>query len=238
MAAPAEATKGTAGSGRAGDAGFGGVLNRRPGGQMVPAPAALVLASSSTWRQALLAAAGIPALAVAAPIDEESILAADPIELARARAHAKAHAVAQLHPGKWVVGADQVVHLDGESIGKPRDADDWLRRLRRLAGRAHGLCTAVCVIDPAGGAARFEEHSSVRLRADLSDEDLAAYVSWGEAKGCAGGYMVEGRGAWLVEGVDGDWSNVVGLPVFALISHLRGRGWRLAPNGSAAPSEG
>jgi septum formation protein len=199
------------------------------------APAPLVLASASTWRLGLLTAAGIPARAVPAPIDEQAIQRADPVALAQARAMAKALAVAALCPGSWVVGADQVVHLDGASIGKPRDPADWLGRLRALRGRTHALTTAVALVAPDGGVEAFEEHSAVRFRADLSDEDLLAYVSFGEAAGCAGGYMVEGRGAWLVEAVGGDWSNVVGLPVFSLIGRLRARGWRLGADGRAAP---
>lgn len=202
------------------------------------APPPLVLASASAWRLGLLSAAGLDARAVPAPIDEHAIQRADPVELAQARALAKARAVAALCPGSWVVGADQVVHLDGASIGKPRDPIDWLGRLRALRGRPHALTTAVALVDPDGGVEAFEEHSRVRFRDDLSDDDLLAYVTFGEAAGCAGGYMVEGRGAWLIAGVEGDWSNVVGLPVFSLISRLRARGWRLGADGRAAPGEG
>jgi septum formation protein len=77
----------------------------------------------------------------------------------------------------------------------------------------------------------FVEHSRVRLRADLEDAELLAYVRLGEARGCAGGYMVERRGAWLIEDVEGDWQNVIGLPIFPLVTRLRARGWRLGPTG-------
>ena len=198
------------------------------------AGAPLVLASGSQWRRGLLDAAGIPAEALAPDVDEDAIQHADPVELARLRAAAKAEAVAALRPGCWVVGADQVVHLDGVARGKPRDADDWRRGLASLRGRVHQLSTAVTLIGPDGMAEHFVEHSEVRFRSDLSDADLEAYIALGEAKGCAGGYMVEGRGAWLVESVDGDWTNVVGLPIFALIGRLRARGWRLGAGGRAA----
>lgn len=198
------------------------------------AAAPLVLASGSQWRRGLLEAAGIPAEALAPDVDEDAIQHADPVELAGLRAAAKAEAVAGRRPGRWVVGADQVVHLDGVPRGKPADADDWRRGLASLRGRVHQLTTAVCLIDPAGAAEAFAVHSEVRFRSDLSDADLEAYIAHGEAAGCAGGYMVEGRGAWLVEAVNGDWTNVVGLPIFALIGRLRARGWRLGADGRAS----
>ena len=67
----------------------------------------------------------------------------------------------------------------------------------------------------------------VTMRADISDEEIDSYIELGEARGCAGGYMVERRGAWLIESIDGDWLNVVGLPVLHVVSRLRDRGWRL-----------
>ena len=73
----------------------------------------------------------------------------------------------------------------------------------------------------------FHVTTAVRFRADVSDEEIRQYIRHGEASGCAGGYMVERRGAWLVESVDGDWLNVVGLPVLAVVGRLRARGWRM-----------
>ncbi len=154
------------------------------------------------------------------------------MKVARMRALAKARCVAARRPGQLVLGADQVVHLDGEWIGKPTDAEDWLRRLQAFRGRAHLLTTAVALVDDRGEEC-FSVDSVVRFRQDLTDDDLRAYILHGEAAGCAGGYMVEGRGAWLVESIEGDWTNVVGLPVFAVVGRLRNRGWRLASDGLA-----
>jgi len=197
-------------------------------------PHSLVLASTSRWRLGLLEAAGIPCTAVAPEVDEDAIGSAGdgPVRVARDRALAKARAVAALHPGRLVVGADQVVHLDGEWIGKPIDEADWMRRLQAFAGRSHLLTTAVALVDDHGEDC-FAVDSVVRFRSDLTSADLRAYIHHGEASGCAGGYMVEGRGVWLVEAVEGDWTNVVGLPVFALVQRLRDRGWRLSPDGWA-----
>ena len=188
----------------------------------------LVLASTSPWRLQLLRDAGIPCAPADPAVDEEAIEAANPAALAAARARAKADAVAPRFPHALVLGADQVAHLDGVAFGKPRGERDWLARLRSLRGRTHTLTTAFCLVGPGGRQERSVD-SRVRFRADLDDAELEAYVALGEAAGCAGGYMVERRGAWLIERVDGDWTNVVGLPVFAVVAALRERGWRLSP---------
>lgn len=186
----------------------------------------LLLASGSPWRLSLLLDAGIACEAVSPAVDEESIQAPDPRALALARATAKAREVARRSPGALVVGADQVAHLDGEAFGKPRDPEDWLRRLRALRGRAHTLSTGVALVE--GEAEEgFIVDSIVRFRPDLGDDELLAYIRHGEARGCAGGYMVERRGAWLLESIEGDWWNVVGLPLLPLLDRLRARGWRM-----------
>ncbi|MEC7946044.1 MAG: Maf family protein [Myxococcota bacterium] len=190
----------------------------------------VILASSSAWRRGLLASTGLRVRAVAPGVDEASIVDDDPVNLATARAEAKARAVASRHPDATVLGADQVVHLEGRSFGKPADAADHLAMLRRLQGRVHQLTTAVCLID-ARGEESFCVHSHVRVRGDADAAELAAYVASGEAAGCAGGYMVERRGAWLVQHVSGDWNNVIGLPVAAVLDRLRARGWRLPETG-------
>lgn len=186
----------------------------------------VVLASGSRWRRELLASTGLAVCAVESGVDEAAITADDPVALARSRARAKAERVARAHPDALVIGADQVVHLEGCAYGKPPDPDAHMAMLQSLRGREHTLTTAVCVVAD-GVSETFEEHSRVRVRADVTDSEIGAYVASGEARGCAGGYMVERRGAWLVEHVAGDWNNVIGLPIRALVTHLRARGWQL-----------
>jgi len=186
----------------------------------------VVLASGSAWRRGLLASTGLRVRAVPPGVDEAAITADDPVSLASRRAEAKARAVADAGGGSLVIGADQVVHLAGQSYGKPRDPADHLSMLQSLRGHVHQLTTAVCLLQ-AGDAETFVAHSAVRVRQDATDDELRAYVASGEAAGCAGGYMVEQRGAWLVEHVGGDWNNVIGLPIAALLARLRARGWRL-----------
>jgi 16S rRNA (cytidine1402-2'-O)-methyltransferase len=198
-----------------------------PGGPYGPGAGAptLLLASASPWRLALLREAGIPCDARPPGVDEGAIVGADPVATAILRARAKAEFVARLAPRNWVLGADQVAHLDGEAFGKPTSPDDHRRRLRQLRGRTHRLSTAICLVVDGKPNERVA-HTDLTFRADLSDEELDAYVATGEGSACAGGYRAERLGAQLIERVDGDWSNVIGLPLPDLIGLLRGLGWR------------
>lgn len=185
----------------------------------------IVLASTSPWRAALLRDAGIVAVCEAPGVDERAVVIAEPSALASELARRKAWAVAPRHPDAWVIGADQVV-TDGREIwGKPVDADDHLARLRGMVGMAHQLVTGWCVVGPEGEAGGVVV-TTMRVRADLEDAELRAYVATGEGTGCAGGYAAEGRGAFLFEAIDGEWSNVIGLPMSAVLGELRRRGWR------------
>ena len=187
----------------------------------------LVLASTSKWRRQLLEEAGISAESVDPLVDESEIIGSDAIATAQLRASAKAWAVASDHPEAVVVGADQVIHLDGETIGKPASDELWKLRLQSMRGRTHLLTTAVAMISD-GEVESFEVTTRVRMRADVTDAEIDAYIALGEARGCAGGYMVERRGAWLIESIEGDWLNVIGLPVLHVVTKLRKRGWSLS----------
>ncbi len=182
----------------------------------------VILASSSIHRLQLLLDVGISALTIAPKIDEESILGDNPIDTAKLRARAKTAAVAQSHLDAIVIGADQVCYLGDILMGKPSSNSQWLNRLRLLRGKDHLLSTAVCIAVP-GSSQRVEfvETTTIRFRDTLSDEDLMRYVLMGEARNCAGGYMMEKRGAWLIESIHGDWQNVIGLPIFPLLHQLK-----------------
>lgn len=186
----------------------------------------LILASSSPYRQALLRDVGLNVSAVGARIDEYSIVGQTPIETAQRRAQAKAKAVFENHPDHIVIGADQVCYIDDVVMDKPKSSAEWFSRLQAMRGRSHKLSTAVCLMGR--GATEddsiltaFVETTQVHFRSDLSDTDLQAYVEIGEARNCAGGYMMEQRGAWLIEKIEGDWQNVIGLPIFPLLGHLK-----------------
>jgi septum formation protein len=186
----------------------------------------VVLASGSEWRLRLLHEAGVPCEAVSPGTVEDAVVETDPMKRAVGRATAKALAVASGRPDALVIGADQVVHLDGQLFGKPRDDAHWREMLGALVGKTHSLTTGVALVGEGINEA-FHVTTTVTFRADLTDDELRAYVASGEARSCAGGYMVERRGAWLVARIDGDWNNVIGLPIGAVIARLRAAGWRL-----------
>ncbi len=136
----------------------------------------------------------------------------------------KALAVARLRPGRFVVGADTVVHLDGEVMGKPADEQEAREMLRRLSGREHRVTTAVAVAMAKGGRAEVvaEGHctSLVRFR-ELEDEEIDEYVASGEPMDKAGAYAIQGGAGRFVVSVQGPWDNVVGLPVELVEELLR-----------------
>lgn len=190
----------------------------------------LILASTSPYRRRMLVDAGITVRTESPGVDERAVQGSDPVELARELARRKARAVAERNPGAWVLGADQVVHdpdRAGDPYGKPADPEDHLRTLRAMVGRRHALVTGYAVIGP-GVEVVGHEITMMYVRADLQDDELVAYVATGEGSGCAGGYAVEGRGVFLFDRIDGDWFNVIGLPLLRVMDVLRAHGWRSA----------
>jgi septum formation protein len=185
----------------------------------------LVLASTSPWRRALLEQAGVPCRGEAPEVDERSVLVTDPTELACELAVRKARSVSHRFPDALVLGADQIVHVGERIFHKPVDPAEHLGALRFLRARRHRLVTGVALLGR-GLRVVFHEETWLTFRADLADEELRAYVASGEGAGCAGGYEIERRGSQLVERVEGDWFNVVGLPVLRVITELRRLGWR------------
>ncbi len=185
----------------------------------------LILASGSQWRAKMLRDAGVRVRCIESLVDESVVQAMDPVVLATTLARAKADVVHQANSSSWVLGADQVVFFEGEVFGKPTDPADHLRRLRSMRGCTHQLVTAFVLLGPNGQVSEGHERTDLTVRADLSDAELRAYVQTGEGSGCAGGYAVEGHGAWLFESINGDWNNVIGLPLFRVLTVLRQYGW-------------
>lgn len=189
----------------------------------------LVLASTSPYRRAMFEACGLPVEAVGSGVDEDALVEPDPRERALELARRKADAVALRMPGRWVLGADQVAYDDRESFGKPRDPEDHLRRLMSLRGKEHHLVVGWVLVGPEGQRIERTTTTALRVRDDLTDAELSAYVACGEGSDCAGGYAIEGRGLWLFAEVDGDWLNILGLPMMEVLGVLREHGWRMQP---------
>jgi septum formation protein len=180
----------------------------------------LVLASRSPQRKELLRALGIPFRVVVSAHDE-GVHDDDPRATVEANARGKAREVMArelLAPGELVLGVDTVVVVDGRVLGKARDPQEARAYLRLLAGRRHEVYSGLCLGDAdceAGGHAR----TSVTFRS-LDEETLARYVATDEWRERAGAYAVQGLGSTLVTAVDGDYFNVVGLPVALLVDTL------------------
>ncbi|MBP2404784.1 Septum formation protein Maf [Streptomyces netropsis] len=182
----------------------------------------LVLASQSPARLGLLRQAGLAPEVIVSGVDEDAITAATPAELARVLAEAKAAAVAARAEaaGALVIGCDSVLELDGEALGKPRDAEDATARWKSMRGRSGVLRTGHCVIDTATGRQVSATASTTVRFGEPSDAEIAAYVASGEPLHVAGAFTLDGRSAPFLEGIDGDHGNVIGLSLPLLRKQL------------------
>lgn len=179
----------------------------------------IVLASHSPSRKLLFDRAGISCEVLVSGVDESVPPELTPLETVALLAQRKGDAVASLRPEKAVISADSMVALDGEALGKPRSPAHAAEMLGRLAGRAHELCTGVC-IHWHGKREVFAQVTKVHFY-PLSAEEIAAYVATGEPMGKAGSYGIEGRGVLLISHIEGDYSNIVGLPLAETMRRLR-----------------
>jgi len=179
----------------------------------------LILASASPRRAELLTAADIPFDVIPADVDEAFRPGEKPEKAVARVAELKARAVARLHRDAIVLGADTTVVIGGEALGKPADPLDAARMLRLLSGRTHEVLTGVCLCGQERTLVHVEP-SRVRM-ARLSESEVAWYVATGEAADKAGAYAAQGRASRFIEGIDGSYSNVVGLPISSVYELLK-----------------
>lgn len=180
-----------------------------------------MLASSSPRRRELLGILGIPFKVQHADIDE-SVRSGESATVYTARlAREKAETVARSHPRTPVLGADTTVILGDEILGKPVDAADARRMLRALSGKTHQVVTAVCLVMD-GHAHEHVETTTVFMRA-IPEPEIDAYIASGEPLDKAGAYAIQGGAAKWIYRIEGDYFNVVGLPVAAVWDLLEGR---------------
>jgi septum formation protein len=180
----------------------------------------LVLASDSPRRRELLASLGLPFEAVSHGAEETENAGETPAAMALRLSELKASAVSARMPDACVIGADTVVDVDGHPLLKPLDRRDAVRMLNRLNGRPHKVHTGVALARSSYITASFVETTEV-VFGDLSDDEILNFVSSGEGDDKAGAYAVQGRGALLVERIDGCYCNVVGLPLYKLMRLLK-----------------
>jgi septum formation protein len=174
----------------------------------------LVLASKSPRRAEILRSVGWESEAVTADIDETRFAAEDAVSYVERLARAKAETVADKIREGLVLGADTVVLIDREILGQPRDDEDARRMLQLLRGRWHEVLTGIALVCSGETPRTLVEHETTRVRfAEMSAAEIDWYVSTGEPMGKAGAYAIQGRAALFIEEIQGDYFNVVGLPV-------------------------
>jgi septum formation protein len=185
----------------------------------------LTLASTSPQRRAILEQLRIPFEAVAPSYVEEDPPDADPVELVRRHAEGKARSV---HADGLTLGVDTTVVLDGRVYAKAVDADDARRMLTELSGRTHTVVSGLCLL---GGGHDVVEHVSTDVTfRPLGHGALDAYLESGEWEGRAGAYAIQGLGGRLVERIDGDYLNIVGLPGALLVTLIERHAPKLLEN--------
>src|SRR3954469_14140774 len=176
---------------------------------------AIILASASPRRAELLRSAAIPFTVDVANVAEALHRGETPAQHAERLARRKAEVVAKRNPGKLVLGADTIVVVDDEILGKPRDAADAARMLRMLSGRSHEVITGVCVARLAISnqqLATCSEQTKVFFE-EIAEDEIEAYIAPGEPMDKAGAYAIQGIASRWVSRIEGDYANVVGLPV-------------------------
>jgi len=192
-----------------------------------------VLASASPRRQELLRNAGIPFVVQATDIPEVPENGEAPRAFAERMAREKAMTVSRQRPENWVLGADTIVVVDSQILGKPRDAADAARMLRLLSGRKHEVITGVCLVatqlrgEDQELETIFEDigsETTLVTMSPLTEENIRFYVSTGEPMDKAGAYAIQGIASRWIPRIEGDYSNVVGLPVALVYKMLREHG--------------
>jgi septum formation protein len=179
----------------------------------------LVLASQSPRRSELLRSAGISFRVRSANVDETQAPGELPRDFVRRLARAKAEAIAgDLIPGTdLILGADTVVVVNGETLGKPAHATDAKRMLHLLSGRWHEVITGICL---KGEELILDDETTRVFVASLTEEEIEEYVATGEPMDKAGAYAIQGLASRFIQRIEGSYSNVVGLPVAMVYNHL------------------
>ena len=172
----------------------------------------LILASSSPRRAEILTAVGWPFTAVTAGIDETRRPNEQPVEYVQRLAKEKAEVVASSMESGLVLGADTTVVVEETLLGQPHDQDDARQMLRLLSGKWHEVLTGVAIVRLSGESKVDYETTRVRF-AEMSEKEIDWYISTGEPKGKAGAYAVQGAAALFIEEIQGDYFNIVGLPI-------------------------
>ncbi len=187
----------------------------------MPESSRIVLASASPRRLELLASAGVEFDVFASDIPEELLPSELPADFVVRLARDKAVATAARVEGRWFVGADTIVVCDGEIMGKPADEADAVRMLKKLSGVPHEVITGYAIYDKGRDGHLCKAVVTKVFFKPLRDEEIGAYVATGCPMDKAGAYAIQGGAAYMVERIDGSYTNVVGLPLCEVVEDLR-----------------
>ena len=180
----------------------------------------IILASGSPRRKELLTDAGIKFDIDVSDYKEDMTLDLPPHELAKYLSKGKADAVAGRHKNAIIVAADTFVVLKGEVLGKPHTKEKAKEMLKKLSGQTHSIVTGFTIIDTATGKTISEAHESKLYFREILLEEINEYVASGEPLDKAGAYAVQGGGGKFVEKIEGDYSNIIGIPMKAFLEKL------------------
>ncbi|OPY87452.1 MAG: Septum formation protein Maf [Smithella sp. PtaU1.Bin162] len=181
----------------------------------------LVLASASPRRQELLRLVGLKFKIIPAHINEDYLPGETPQKHVRRLSGDKALAIARKHPMSWVLGADTIVVIDGLILGKPKNKTRARQMLTRLSGREHKVFTGFTLVNALLGLRKTKVISSAVKFKTISPEEREWYVSSPEPYDKAGGYAVQGKGAYFIEKIRGSYTNVIGLPLCEVLTELK-----------------
>lgn len=151
---------------------------------------------------------------------DEKEMGGEPLRISRVLAEKKAVRVYPLANSSWILGADTIVVIKNRILGKPHDDAEAREMLRLLSGVEHSVVTGFCILSPSGKIAHSEAVSTAVRFKELEKEEIEAYIRTGEPFGKAGGYAIQGVGSFMVESISGSYTNVVGLPICAVIKAL------------------
>lgn len=186
----------------------------------------IILASQSPWRKTILEKLGLGFEVVVSDYEEDMTLPIPPKKLALTLARGKAESVAKKHHDALIIAADTFVIFGDELMGKPGTPEKAIEMLTKLSGKWHEIITGFVILDGEMGR-ETEDLVTTRVHLREADErEIAAYVATGEPLNVAGGYAVQGRAGALIDRIEGDYWNIVGLPMSALVIALKEMGIR------------
>lgn len=184
----------------------------------------IILASASSRRKELLKQLGLEFKVMVSPYDEEESYGSSPYEYVEKLSYNKARAVSVFHTDALIIGADTIGIYNDVAVGKPKGSESAKRTLKMLSGGMHTVITALTILDSASGKSVTQTVSTKVYMREITDEEIDAYVKSGEPLDKAGAYAIQGLGAIFVEKIEGDYFNVVGLPICTLSEMLKGFG--------------